>query len=87
MRYPTCRSVPVEIAHIVPWTKNLIALCPTCHAPYDKGDIDRKAMRQYKANLSVMHGRYGDVEQRVFRLIAEQGHVSESVYRIDSTFS
>ena len=44
---PTCRQTPVEIAHIVPWEQiqehtfdNLIALCPTCHTRYDKGEID-----------------------------------------------
>lgn len=75
---PTCRSVPVEIAHIVPWNKvkehtfdNLIALCPTCHTRYDKGDIDRQSMLRYKANLSVLGGRYGDVEQRVLQSFAE----------------
>ncbi|MFF2144447.1 HNH endonuclease [Kitasatospora sp. NPDC058190] len=60
---PTCRSTPVEIAHIVPWAKvrthefkNLIALCPTCHARFDdpRGAIDRTAMRQYKANLNPL---------------------------------
>jgi hypothetical protein len=75
---PTCRQTPVEIAHIIPWEQakdhtfdNLIALCPTCHSRYDKGEIDRKAMLQYKANLSVLNGRYGDLEQRVLRLFAE----------------
>ncbi|HKQ08164.1 MAG TPA: HNH endonuclease signature motif containing protein [Blastocatellia bacterium] len=58
---PTCRQIPVEIAHIVPWARvkahtfdNLIALCPTCHTRYDNGEIDRRAMLQYKANLSVL---------------------------------
>ncbi|GIF75748.1 hypothetical protein Asi02nite_52660 [Asanoa siamensis] len=55
---PTCRAVPVELAHITSWSKvrehsfdNLIALCPTCHARYDRGDIDRKAMLAYKGLL------------------------------------
>ncbi|MFI5521973.1 hypothetical protein [Streptomyces platensis] len=36
--------------------KNLIALCPTCHARFDDphSPIDRKAMRQYKANLNPL---------------------------------
>src|SRR5487761_1639893 len=36
---PTCRTVPVELAHIEPYSEvrghafeNLITLCPTCHA-------------------------------------------------------
>ena len=55
---PTCRSVPVDLAHIVPWStvrehrfENLIALCPTCHRRFDRGDIDRNAMLIYKASL------------------------------------
>ncbi|WP_261562884.1 tetratricopeptide repeat protein [Frankia tisae] len=56
---PTCKATTTEIAHIVPWEKvrehtfeNLIALCPNCHTRFDKGDIDRRSMQQYKANLS-----------------------------------
>jgi len=75
---PTCHQVPVEIAHIIPWEQvkkhsfdNLVALCPTCHSRFDRGEIDRKAMEQYKANLSVLNGRYGDLEQRVLRFFAK----------------
>lgn len=75
---PTCKTVPVEIAHIEPWSRvhrhtfdNLIALCPTCHTRYDKLEIDRQSMLQYKANLMVLAGRYGDLERRVLRLFAE----------------
>ncbi len=70
----TCRQVPVELAHIVAWSKckehtfeNLIALCPTCHTRYDKGEIDRKSMQIYKLNLLLVSGHYGDLEQRVMR--------------------
>lgn len=68
---PTCRQHPIEIAHIEPRSgsndvfDNLIALCANCHTRYDKGEIDRAAMRQYKANLSVVNSRYGDLEQRI----------------------
>ncbi|WP_431044653.1 HNH endonuclease [Streptomyces sp. P1-3] len=60
---PACRATPVEIAHIAPWVKvkkhefkNLIALCPTCHTRFDDphNPLDRKAMRQYKANLNPL---------------------------------
>ena len=44
---------------------NLMALCPTCHTRFDKGEIDRKAMRQYKANLSVLTGREREASPRV----------------------
>jgi HNH endonuclease len=57
---PACKADPVELAHITPWAQvhkhtfdNMIALCPTCHARFDKGRIDRLAMLEYKRNLSV----------------------------------
>lgn len=69
---PTCRQTPVELAHIVPWNKiqehtfgNLIALCPTCHTRFDRGDIDRLSIEQYKANLTLISDRYNDLEIRV----------------------
>ncbi|MGV9664817.1 HNH endonuclease [Nocardia niigatensis] len=71
---PTCRQTPVELAHITPWAKvkehtfdNLIALCPTCHTRFDRGDIDRKAMFQYKANLDILNYRYTDLERQLLR--------------------
>ena len=69
----TCRATSgLEIHHIVPWAKvkahefdNLILLCGICHARATKGEIDRKAVRAYKANLGILSGRYGDLERRV----------------------
>lgn len=74
-----CRAIPTEIAHIVPWAKskthsfdNLIVLCPTCHARYDqRKDIDEKAMRMYKQNLSILNNRYGEFERRLFEILAK----------------
>jgi hypothetical protein len=75
---PTCQQIPVQIAHIVPWARvkdhsfgNLIALCPTDHARYDAGQIDRKSMYQYKANLALLNGRYSDLERRVLKLFVD----------------
>lgn len=72
---PTCKQVPVEIAHIVPWSQigehtfdNLIALCPTCHTRYDRGDIDRQSMFMYKRNLGLITSRYGEAERRLLDL-------------------
>lgn len=74
---PTCRSTPTVFAHIEPWAKvqkhtfdNLIALCPTCHARFDGGQIDQLAMLQYKANLGLLNSRYGDTERRVLDYFA-----------------
>ena len=88
---PTCKQTPVQIAHIIPWEivrehtfDNLIALCPNCHERYDKkGEIDRKAMLQYKANLSVINQRYGDLEKRVLEYFAE--HPSENCIWLPSS--
>lgn len=81
---PTCRHSTTEIAHIVPWSKvkehtfgNLIALCPNCHTRYDKGEIDRKSMLQYKTNMALLNSRYGDLERRVLRQFAAFPDTSE----------
>lgn len=71
---PTCRQTPVDIHHIVPWEnchnhefENLIALCPTCHRRVHTSEIDRKSVKLYKDNLSVLNSRYGEYEQRVLQ--------------------
>jgi 5-methylcytosine-specific restriction endonuclease McrA len=75
----TCRHPTTEIAHIVPYSDvsehtfdNLIALCPTCHTRYDKGEIDRKSMLQYKVNLSTINYGYGDLEKRILLYFADR---------------
>lgn len=76
---PTCRQVPVELAHITPWVKvkehtfdNLIALCPTCHTRYDRGEMDRLSMRQYKDNLGLLNSRYTEVERQLLKVFAKE---------------
>jgi hypothetical protein len=66
---PTCRHIDVEIHHIKPWGEcesheyeNLIALCPNCHSRADKGEIDKKSLRIYKANLRYTHDRFSQIE-------------------------
>lgn len=83
---PTCRTVPVELAHIVPYSKtkvhefgNLIALCPTCHTRFDTGDIDRQSMLQYKSNLSVLAGRYSEFERRVLELFSSDVEMNQQL--------
>ena len=75
---PACRQTPVEIAHIESYAKvrehtfeNLIALCPTCHARYDREEIDRLSMRRYKDNLALLNSRYTGLERRVLEAAAE----------------
>ena len=78
---PTCRATTTEIAHIVLWAKsqdnsfeNLIALCPNCHTRFDrKKEIDCMAMKMYKHNLGILNNRYGEVERRLFEVLAKTG--------------
>ena len=56
---PTCRALLiVDLHHIVPvaqggpnTAENLIALCPTCHALFERGLITGDAIRAWKAVL------------------------------------
>lgn len=66
---PTCRYIEVDAHHIIPWEQckkheyeNLIALCPNCHRRTEKGEIDRKSLRLYKANLRYTHDRFSQLE-------------------------
>jgi len=81
---PTCRQTPVELAHIIPWTQvrdhtfeNLIALCPTCHTRFDRGDIDKKSILIYKSNLSLINSRYGDFERRVMQVFGQTPNINQ----------
>jgi hypothetical protein len=81
---PTCRQTTTELAHIIPYSKvkehafdNLISLCPNCHSRYDKGEIDRQSMLKYKANLTILNSRYGDLEKRVLHTFAGQPNASD----------
>jgi HNH endonuclease len=72
---PTCRAVsPLTIDHIEDWAKvqehkfeNMIVLCANCHGRKGnrRGQIDRTALRQFKANLALLNSRYGEFERRV----------------------
>jgi hypothetical protein len=66
---PSCRHIEVDIHHIIPWSQveehtyeNLIALCPNCHRRADRGEIDRKSLRLYKANLRYTHDKFSQFE-------------------------
>jgi hypothetical protein len=65
---------------MVPWAQvkehafdNLIALCPNDHARAERGEIDRRSLLAYKANLGLVTGRYGDMERRILSLCAQHG--------------
>lgn len=75
---PTCRNPVTEVAHIVPYRirkkheyENLIALCPTCHARADKGEIDRQSLKMYKRILQRLTDRYERFELLVLNELRE----------------
>jgi len=90
---PTCRAWPVDIEHIDDWAKvqkhrfeNLIALCPTCHRRKGegRGQISRAALRQYKANLSLLNSLYSDFELRVLEAYLDNPRSNRSFELHDS---
>ncbi|SRR6266566_7956541 len=61
---PTCRNIlAIDIHHLVQVSEsgsndlsNLLALCPTCHALYHRGEISRESIYAWKAMLvSLSH--------------------------------
>jgi len=77
---PTCRHIDVDVHHIVPWEQcekheydNLIALCPNCHRRADRGEIDRKALRIYKANLRFAIEKYSQFEMDILFELSKTG--------------
>ena len=79
---PTRRYIEVDIHHIVPWEQckkheyeNLIALCPNCHRRADRGEIDRKSLRLYKANLKSAWDKFSQFEIDIlFELVKRPAH-------------
>ena len=76
---PTCKgTAALEMAHIEPWAKirehsfeNMIVLCAVDHTRFDRGEIELASIRSYKANLSVLRGRYNDFERRVLEVFSK----------------
>lgn len=76
---PTCRGTSaLQMEHIEEWAQvrehafdNMIILCATCHARVTSKEISKDAIRQYKANLAVVNGRYSLYEMRVIEEIVK----------------
>lgn len=88
---PTCRATSgLEVHHIVDWAivkehtfENLILLCAICHRRATIREIDRKSVLAYKANLSLLASRYGDLERRVLDHFVQ--HPEEAEIEIDKS--
>lgn len=60
---PTCRTIlTLDLHHIVAVSKgggnepsNLLVLCPTCHALYERGEIPPQAIYSWKAMLVALN--------------------------------
>jgi len=77
---PTCRYIEVDIHHIIPWETcqnheydNLISLCSNCHRRADRGEIDRKSLRLYKANLRFAHDKFSQLELDILFQLFQAG--------------
>jgi hypothetical protein len=78
---PTCGAVgPLTVEHIEDWARvkkhefaNMLVLCRNCHGLKGEGPrrLDRKALRQIKANLGIINGRYGEMERRVLMYLTQ----------------
>lgn len=63
---PTCRGIlAIDMHHIVPVreggaskTENLLALCPNCHALYERGIMDQTSIIVWKAFLASLSRAY-----------------------------
>ena len=63
---PTCRTLVVlDLHHIVPvrlggpsTAENLLALCPTCHALFERGKIGQESIAAWKAFLQSLTRAY-----------------------------
>jgi hypothetical protein len=63
---PTCRTIlAIDLHHIVEVAEgggnersNLLALCPTCHALFHRGEITREAIRVWKGVLVSLNERF-----------------------------
>ncbi|UOE20609.1 HNH endonuclease [Thermobifida halotolerans] len=69
------------MAHIVPWAKvrehtfeNMIVLCPNCHTRFDRGEIDRLSMLEYKAQLKRISRTGADEKTRSERVRILETH-------------
>lgn len=58
---PQCSQYPLEVHHIRAWREaaehryeDLIALCPTCHARADKGEIKASSLYRFKARGAAL---------------------------------
>lgn len=72
---PTCRNIlAVDLHHIIPVREdggnepgNLIALCPTCHALYERGNINQDAILAWKGTLVALSAAFD--RQAIDRLL------------------
>src|SRR5258708_40054116 len=63
---PTCRGIlALDLHHVVPvrvdgpsTAENLLALCPTCHALFERGTITQESIVTWKAFLRSLARAY-----------------------------
>ncbi len=85
---PTCRTIlAIDLHHIIKVsekggndTSNLLALCPTCHALYHRGEIHKEAIRVWKGMLvSLNQGFEKEANDKLlFLALDERPHLFSS---------
>lgn len=73
---PTCRTIlAIDMHHLVPVSEsggntiaNLIALCPTCHALFHRGEISRDSIYAWKSLLTSLSQAFDqrDIDDLLF---------------------
>ena len=73
---PTCRTIlAIDMHHLVPVSENggntianLIALCPTCHALFHRGEISRDSIYTWKSLLTSLSQAFDqrDIDDLLF---------------------
>ena len=73
---PTCRTIlAIDLHHMVPVSEgggnqaaNLIALCPTCHALFHRGDISRDSIYTWKSLIASLSQAFDqrDIDDLLF---------------------
>ncbi len=82
---PTCRTIlALDLHHIdhvseggANTLENLIALCPTCHRLYHRGDIPREAIRVWKGMLVALNRAFDapTIDDLIFLSLSERPHM------------
>jgi len=81
---PTCRNIlALDLHHIIEVSEgggdgpdNLIALCPTCHALFHRGEISRESIKIWKGMLITLNRAFDQDAIGTLLFLSEYGSTS-----------